>query len=115
MDNIRFAWRLFLKTPGLSLIAVLTLALGIGANTAIFSVVDAVLLRPLPYQSPGQLVSFQNTFRDKPLGVSVLEVPDYRQSEVLQELAYVLVFDANLTGGTMPERVQGAGVSANYF
>src|SRR5262245_36647345 len=104
------------KSPGLTAIAVATLALGIGANSAIFSVVDAVLLRPLPYEDPGKLVTFNNSFRDRPVGVSVPEIDDFRsQSRVFTAVALVLTFDANLTGGDQPERVQAVGAFANYF
>jgi putative ABC transport system permease protein len=104
------------QTPGVSAIAVLTLALGIGANTAIYSVVDAVLMRPLPYRDAGKLVTLQNSFRDGRAGVSTIELADYQdQSGVFAELAAVLAFDANLTGGDQPERVQSVGAYANYF
>src|SRR5262249_19113060 len=97
-------------------IAILTLALGIGANTAIFSVVDNVLLRPLPYRDPGQLVTIQNVFRDRRVPLSTIDIDDYRdQVGVLQSISAVLTFDANLTGGDQPERVQAVGTSANYF
>ena len=116
MNNIRFAGRMLRKNPGLTVVAVLTLGLGIGANTAIFSVVDAVLLRPLPYRDPGQLVSFANRFRDNRVPLSVMELEDYRsQAGVFDKAAAVLVFDGNMTGGDQPERVQAVGASANYF
>jgi predicted permease len=116
MDDIRFALRMLRKHLALTTVAVLTLALGIGANTAIFSVVDAVLLRPLGYRNPGQLVTFNNTFRERPIGVSTMELEDYvAQTQVFDKAASVLTFDGNLTGGDQPERVQAVGASANYF
>jgi putative ABC transport system permease protein len=116
MGNLRAALRLLGHQSGVSVIAALTLAIGIGANTAIFSVVDALLLRPLPYRDPAQLVTLQNRFRDQRAGVSTMELEDYRaQSGVFQAIAAVLVFDGNLTGGDRPERVQAVGAYASYF
>src|SRR5215470_785801 len=116
VQDIRYAIRRLRKSPAFTVIAVLTLGLGIGANTAIFSVVDAVLLRPLPFRDPGQLVTFSNRFRDKPVPLSVMEIDDYRkQAGVFNQAAAVLVFDGNMTGGDQPERLQAVGVSANYF
>src|SRR5262249_6165362 len=116
MENLRFAFRMLRKNPSVSAIAIATLALGIGANSAIYSVVDTVLLRPLPYRTPGQLVTFNNTFRGRRLGISILELDDYqKQSQMFERIAAVLTFDGNLTGGDEPERVQAVGASANYF
>jgi putative ABC transport system permease protein len=116
MQNIRYGLRMLRKTPGVSLLAMAALALGIGANTAIFSVVDAILLRPLPYHNPGQLVTFNNSFRGNRAGVSVLELADYRkQAGVFQAVAALLTFDGNMTGGDQPERVQAVGAEASYF
>ncbi len=116
MEDIRFALRMLRKHMALTAVAVLTLALGIGANTAIFSVVDAVLLRPLGYRNPGQLVTFNNTFRDQQVPVSVIELADYLgQTQVFEKASTALTFDGNMTGGDQPERVQAVGASATYF
>jgi predicted permease len=116
MEDIRFALRMLRKNVALTTVAVLTLALGIGANTAIFSVVDAVLLRPLAYHDPGQLVIFNNTFRDRPVGVGTMEMEDYlAQTQVFDKASLVLTFDGNMTGGDQPERVQAVGATATYF
>ena len=76
IQDLRYAWRTLLKTPGFTAVAVLTLALGIGANTAVFSVLDAVVLRPLPYPQPDKLVSVQ--CRNPRTGLSQnLSYPDF--------------------------------------
>ena len=116
MSHLRAAVRMLRNQPTVSAIAVLTLALGIGANTAIFSVVDSVLLRPLPYREPAELVTLQNAFRDRRAGLSTMDIDDFRdQTGVFQALSAVLTFNANLTGGDQPERVQAVGTYANYF
>jgi len=77
LNDLRYAWRALLKHPGFSSIAVFVLALGIGANTAIFSVVDAVLLRPLPYSDPERLVSITNFWRNTGLRGGTVSAPDF--------------------------------------
>ncbi|HEY7184693.1 MAG TPA: ABC transporter permease [Blastocatellia bacterium] len=119
-QDLRFGARMLMKKPGFTLIAVVTLALGIGANTAIFSVVNAVLLRSLPYQRADELVAVYSTnTRDEGEGpispVTYLNLKN--QNSVFSEMA---AFDnrgwaANLTGGGEPERLQGYKVSANFF
>ncbi len=117
--DVRFAARGLLRSPAFTAIAVLTLALGIGANTAIFSVVNAVLLRPLAYREPDRLVSIRSALD----GRSVLNVPssapeyqDYRREvPAVQDIAAVWPININLTGQGDPERIQAAVVSTNYF
>lgn len=119
LQNLRYGARILLKKPGFTLIAVLTLALGIGANTAIFSVVNAVLLRPLPFPNDAQLVVVQQTQLAKPddnRGVSYLNFTDWQsRSQSFSSLAIVGADEATLTGEGEPVRVRGAVVSADFF
>ena len=107
------------RSPGFTAVIVLTLALGIGANTALFSVVDAVLLRPLPYRQPSQLVAVKV---DMPganltdLGMSQPELEDFQKSSgVFENISAVWPISANITGREKPERVEANAVSTNYF
>ena len=109
-QDLRFGARMLAKKPGFTLVAVLTLALGIGANTAIFSVVMAVLIRPLPYAEPERLLWLANT--NPSLGVSETflnpdDIIDYReQAESLEQVASWGTYPVNLSGGRNPERVE---------
>jgi putative ABC transport system permease protein len=116
-QDLRYGARMLIKKPLFTIIAVLTLALGIGANTAIFSVVNAVLLRALPYHNANQLVvlSAVASSGDRD-GLSVLETEDFRsQMRSLEGLTAFQSQSVNLTGGERPDRVRGAFVSANFF
>ena len=117
--DLRYALRTLLRSPGYTLMAVLTLGLGIGANTAIFTVVNGVLLRPLPYADAGQIVHIEQIagrVGPDPIGFSVLEVQDYRdQSHVFSNLAEYHSMTFTLLGGKAAERVTTGVVSANYF
>jgi putative ABC transport system permease protein len=118
-QDLRFGARMLMKTPGFTMIAVITLALGIGANTAIFSVVNGVLLRQLPYEKPEQLAFIWEKFSSwglEQIPVSASEFTDYRnQTQFFSNLAAFDPADFNLTGGDLPERVPGAQVSASLF
>jgi predicted permease len=119
VTDSRFAIRMLFKQPAFTLIAVATLALGIGANTAIFSVVNAVVLRPLPFPNSDQLVLVSDDLTGKQVtnvGMSVPELQDLQErSGIFEELSAVWPVDANLTGSDRPERVELLAVSPNYF
>src|ERR1044071_2504236 len=110
INDLRFGIRMMIRNPVFSLIAVVTLALGIGANTAIFSVVDAVLLRPLPYPQADQLVFLWSTMNSQGVPTSGSAFPDYQgwrdQNKVFEGLGGFYYGDFNLsaTGGA-PERI----------
>jgi putative ABC transport system permease protein len=115
--SLRHAIRLLVKSPGFTIAAVATLALGIGANIAIFSLIKAVMLEPLPYRDPNRLVMVWNTAnRNEPTHLSLREIVSYRDDAVsFAQVATYTDINANLTGGNEPERVRAAAVSANLF
>lgn len=119
MNDLRYAARMLLKTPGFTLVAVLTLALGIGANSAIFSVVNAVLLQPLPLFEPDRVVQvfeakdFPAGFRGSASGPNVRDWTE--QNTVLTGLASYRFQDFALQTGDNPERLLGVLVTPNYF
>lgn len=116
-DDVRLGLRMLVKNPRFALIGIFTLALGIGANTAIFSVVNAVLLRQLPFRYPKQVVSVMARVPDMNQGpFSLPDFEDYsQQNESLEGLAALADWSANLTSYGEAERVQGAKISANAF
>ena len=116
-QDLRYGARMLLKQPGFTLIAVLTLALGIGANTAIFSVINAVLVRPLPYAEADSLVLVGHSWGGgSPRIISSLNYLDCRdQNRVFESTALVYWWGANLTGQGRPERLTGLQVSAGFF
>ena len=117
-QDMRYGVRMLRRNPGFTTVAVLTLALGIGANTAIFSVVNAVLLRPLPYDNPHQLVMVWETIREAgyQTGPSYPNFEDWReQNQVFEQMVAFRSLDYTLTGVEEAVRVQGARVSAGFF
>jgi putative ABC transport system permease protein len=107
------------KSPRITLTVLATLALGIGANTAIFSIVNATLLKPLPFRDPGQLVELSADLRGlgaRNVGFSVPELDDLRdRAGIFSAVSVVWQGPANLTGGDHPERLEFLAVSPNYF
>ncbi|MFZ0211800.1 MAG: ABC transporter permease [Candidatus Acidiferrales bacterium] len=116
-QDLRFAFRMFAKNPGFMAIAVLTLALGIGANTAIFSFVYGVLLQPLPYQNPSQLIVLNETTpKVGSVSVSYPNFLDWRtQSHAFSQMAAVHSVGFNLAGVSQPESISGDAVSPNFL
>src|SRR6266404_3034245 len=118
-QDTRYALRMLRKNPGFTAITVITLALGIGVNTAIFSLVDGILLRPLPYQQPDRLVRILNSQRQLGLetwGLSQANFTFLRDgNHSLEAVASYSTSGANLTGNGEPERVSLGTVSADFF
>src|SRR5215831_11008835 len=122
LQDLRYALRMLRKNPGLTAVAVLTLALGIGANTAIFTVVNTVLLRPLPYPEPDRIVQLMlsSPSWDPGRNANVTSIPKFmvwrEQTQVFKDIA---AYDeggvVNLTGGDRPEQIKVLHVSADYF
>src|SRR6266481_694949 len=119
LQDIRYGIRSLLKRSGFTVIAVITLALGIGASTAIFSVVHAVLIRPLPYKNSDRVVWLSN--RNATLGVSGTflndaDILDYRdQTQSFDQIAAWGTLPLNLYGALTPERIEGVYVTTNFF
>jgi putative ABC transport system permease protein len=119
LQDIHYGIRMLLKQPGFTAIAVITLALGIGVNTSIFSVVNAVLLTPLPYEESERLMALwesqpKNNLKQQP--VSLPNFNDWReQSQSFEQIAAYRNFAFTLTGDGEPERINGARVSTNFF
>src|SRR5215831_12531297 len=119
LADLRYGCRLLLKHPAFAAVAVLTLALGIGANTAIFTVINGILLRPLPYPDSESLVwAWGKWPNGNQASVSAPDFLDYRaQNEVFDQMGAFLVgtIPFNLTGEGEPDQVTGAFVTANFF
>jgi predicted permease len=119
LRDVRFAIRTLTRSPAFASLAVLTLGLGIGASTAVFSVVNAVVLRPLDYPEPGQLVRITSELRGfgaTDTGVAAAELLDYQsRTDLFTAVAGVLPISANVTGRDTPARAEMMLVSWNYF
>jgi putative ABC transport system permease protein len=115
MTHLRYALRQLVKAPGFTIVAVLTLALAIGANTAVLSLVNGLLLRPLPYKAPGDLVLLWERFPPQGLERIPVSAPEYldyqKQATSFEQIGAFNYADYNLTTGDIPERVSGALVS----
>src|ERR1051325_5041973 len=118
-NDCRYAARRLRQSPGFAAAAILTLALGIGANVAVFTVVQAVLLSPLPYPHHERLVRIYDDLRgsnSRDVGISAPELWDLRdRSDVFENISTIYPSDGNLTGGEKPERIELLATSANYF
>ena len=118
IQDIRLAFRSLIKTPGFTFVAIITVALAIGANTTVFSLVNALLIRPLPYKNPQQLVLLWEKFSAQGLDripVSAPEYFDYEKEIKSLDIAGFDYTDLNLTSGETPERIAGAVVTPSLF
>ena len=115
--DFRFAARMLWKSPGVTAVAVAALALGVGANTAVFSVVNAALLKPLPYKDPERLVRLSEHSEKIPeMSVSYPNFLDWREQQTSFELMAALQPGGyNLSGEGEPERLAGSHVSPEFF
>src|SRR5712692_6341683 len=117
LRDLRYGFRMLRRYPGFTVVAVVTLALGIGANTAIFSVVNAVLLHSFPYKDPNKLVLLAEKRRE--MNLLALSYPDFvdwrSQNNVLESAGAVRRWNADLTGSGEPDRLQAAMVTAEIF
>lgn len=118
-QNLRFSWRMLTKSRGFTVAVILSLALGIGFNTAIFSVINAVLLRPLPYPNPDQLVRFWGIHSQKGTEKAPVSLPDFQDwsenAQSFEGMAAVNGWDPILTGVEEPQELIGTVVSQDFF
>jgi predicted permease len=118
MQDSRYAVRIFAKSPGFAAVTILTMALGIGATTAIFSLVDATLIHPLPYPQAEQLVRLEDDLRGvgaSDVGMSIPEFRDIQNSGIFQDASLIGGGSVNLTGSAQPVRIQFEPVTPQYF
>src|SRR4030095_14915472 len=118
-QDFRFSLRMLVKRPGFTAIVLIALALGIGANTAIFSLVNAVILQPPPYRDPDRLISVYGSLdRTTRRSLGPTDFLDYRsQNKTFEQFAAsgAMTLPMNLTGGGEPERLSSSVVTGNYF
>jgi putative ABC transport system permease protein len=119
LQDLRYAIRQLRKSPGFTSVALFTLALGIGANTAIFSAVNAVLLRPLPYRDPNRLVYIWSAEKARGINQSTVSIPDFRdwqqQNHVFAGMTALFASTFNFSGANEPLQVNGWTVATNFF
>src|SRR4051812_6029299 len=119
IQSIRLAFRTLLKTPGFTAVAIITVALAIGANTAVFSLVNALLIKPLPFKAPENLILLFEKFSGQGLDQIPVSAPEYldweKQTQSYERIAAFNFADFNLTGGDMPERIAGAVATPSLF
>ncbi|MFL6234150.1 MAG: ABC transporter permease, partial [Thermoanaerobaculia bacterium] len=120
LQDLRFAVRMLFKSPGFAAIAVICIAIGIGANTSIFSVVNAILIRPFPYADPDHIVAVHETQKKNDVdraGLSDLDYRDLREQVTapFSETAAYTQRSITFSGDGDPERVEGASISWNLF
>jgi putative ABC transport system permease protein len=116
--DLRYAARMLLKSPGFALIAIATVALGVGATTAIYSVIEATLLHPLPYPEPTELVNVEDNLTGvgaHDVGMSIPEFRDLQSSGIFQFVSLAGFGSTNLTGSAQPERIAFRPVTPAYF
>ena len=114
--NIRFGARVLARTPGTSLLVLLMLSLAIGANTAVFTVTNALLVRPFPYRDPAQIVTLRTVDQDKEFGTTLLRYETVRdQGRSFESVAVWANDNLNLTGGGEPIQIGVGRVSPSFF
>src|SRR5277367_6458015 len=116
--DLRYAFRMLYRSPGFSLIAIATMALGVGATTAIYSVIDATLLHPLPYPHPSELVRLEANLPGvgaHDIGLSIPELRDLQNSGIFQNVSLSFFGTDTLTGSGQPTRIAGKSVTPAYF
>src|SRR6202046_3329870 len=116
--DLKYAARMLRRSPGFAFVAIATMALGVGATTAIYSVIDATLLHPLPYPNPNELVRIEDDLPGvgaQDVSVSIPEWKDLENSGIFQYVALDYFASMNLTGSAQPTRVAAKVVTPNYF